>query len=352
MSKTLLFFILILIAFAGFVFHHSTAQPELRVFVQQEQPLKAPRPLFVPDAIIVKFKPTASESSINGLKQAQGVTETYISPFAGFRVLKISQGQSVLNMVEIFQNNPLVEYAEPNYYAYASFVPNDPIYCLQWHLDNSLEWNSGTQTCQAGSNPFEGIHMEQAWDITTGSSAVIVAVLDTGVAFENNAAPAHCHIDTYQAFGGSGNSWWCGLNDPSFATPPGYGNGWKDYLQHSFDLTLATGTITFSYQYRHDLEFFAGTAFDKAFTEISTDGGLNWTTLKTYTKDSKVQGQIDWKADSLNLTSYAGQQVIIRFRISTDEIFSEAAICSSNGNVCPNVKPQFPVIPVAGATFF
>jgi len=321
MSKTLKIFVLIFILAGMVVFvlpndiFQSSAQLELPVFVKEETPSKGPRPLFVPDEIIVKFKTGASESSIKGLEQAQGAAETYISPFAGFRVLKIPQGRSVLNMVEIFQNNPLVEFAEPNYYAYASFVPNDSFYSLQWHFDNPVNG---------------GIHMEQAWDVTTGSSTVIVAVVDTGVAFENHPAPAHCHIDTYQAF--SGSSWWCGLNDPSFVTEPGYGNGWRDYLQHSFDLTLTTGTVTFSYQYRHDLEFSQGTAFDKAFTEISSNGGATWTTLKTYTKDSKVQGQVGWKSDSVNITSFSGSNVLIRFRVFTDDSFSdEDGLFNSDG---------------------
>ncbi len=324
MSKTLktLILVFILAGMAAFILpgqiSQSLAQPELRVFVQQEQPLKAPRPLYVPGEIIVKFKPRASESSIKGLEQAQGATETYISPFAGFRVFKIPQGQSVPNMVDIFKNNPLVEYAEPNYYAYASLIPNDPIYCLQWHLDDSLEWNSGTQTCQTGSNPFGGIHMEQAWDITAGSSSVIVAVVDTGVAYENHPAPAHCHIDTYRAFGGSGNSWWCGLNESSWATEPGYGNGWKDYLQHSFDLTSAIGTITFSYYYKYDVE----REYDYFYVDVSSDGGSNWTTLKTYTNLPGGRG-VDWTQDSVNLTSYAGGSVLIRFRFNSDETWSD-----------------------------
>ncbi len=304
-----------------FGFDYGRAKLDLPVFVKEEQPLKAPRPLYVPDEIIVKFKDGVNENAIRELELNQGLKEKYISPFAGFRVLKLAKGRSVLETVAVFANNPLVEFAEPNYIAYASFVPNDNIYCLQWHLDNSLEWNSGTETCQTGSNPFGGIHMENAWDISTGSSGVIVAVVDTGVAYENHSAPAHCHVDTYKAF--SGSSWWCGLNESSWINEPGYGNGWRDYLQHSFDLTSATGTVTFSYQYRHDLEFTQGSAFDKAFTEISTDGGDNWTILRTYTKDSKVNGSVGWKSDSLSLTSFAGNNVLIRFRVFTDDTVSD-----------------------------
>ncbi|MFW6170830.1 MAG: S8 family serine peptidase, partial [Planctomycetota bacterium] len=66
------------------------------------------------------------------------------------------------------QNSPLVDYAEPNFVATASFTPNDPYYPYQWHLTNS--------TCG-------GIHAGEAWD-TTGGTGAIVAVLDTGVAYE------------------------------------------------------------------------------------------------------------------------------------------------------------------------
>lgn len=54
-----------------------------------------------------------------------------------------------------------VEYAEPNYRVYPMATPNDPLYPLQVH--------------------YPQINLPLAWDITTGSSTVIVAVVDTGV---------------------------------------------------------------------------------------------------------------------------------------------------------------------------
>ena len=62
-----------------------------------------------------------------------------------------------------------VLYAEPNYIAKATFVPNDTFFSLQWHLDNT-------------SNG--GIHAQEAWEFSTGAG-VTVAVVDTGVAYEN-----------------------------------------------------------------------------------------------------------------------------------------------------------------------
>ncbi len=58
---------------------------------------------------------------------------------------------------------PGVRAASPNWlrFATASLEPNDPHYRLQWH--------------------YAQLRMDQAWDETTGSSSVVVAVIDTGI---------------------------------------------------------------------------------------------------------------------------------------------------------------------------
>jgi subtilisin family serine protease len=58
----------------------------------------------------------------------------------------------------------------------AAFVPNDPLFGQQWALDNigqSIGGNPGT--------PDADIDAAEAWDVTTGSSAVTVAIVDDGV---------------------------------------------------------------------------------------------------------------------------------------------------------------------------
>lgn len=281
----------------------ATAQEVLPLFIKEKKVPRVPRPLYVPDEIIVKFKPEVTGDLIEKFFKEQGVLEKYESKPAKFKVLKIPKEKNVPQLAEIFKKSPLVEYAEPNYYAYATMLPNDPYYSLQWHFDNPT---------------YGGIQMEQAWDISTGTPSAIVAVVDTGVAYEDHSAPAHWHIDTYQAY--SGHSWWCGRFNPDWPQSPGYGNGWKDYLQHSFDLTGATGTVTLSFQYRYDME----SNYDYAYIEISSNGGLNWDNpLKTYTGQSKVAGKIAWVADSIDLTSYKGSNILLRFRFNSDEIVSD-----------------------------
>ncbi|MHC4535506.1 MAG: S8 family serine peptidase [Planctomycetota bacterium] len=124
---------------------------------------------YVPGEFLVKFKPGVSEQTINALNSTHGVSNIYTSPYAGFRRLRTPDGKTVDDMVEIYQANSNVEYAEANYMAYAMKAPNDELYPHQWHLHNTQ---------------YGGINTESAWTISTGSGAV-VAILDTGIAYED-----------------------------------------------------------------------------------------------------------------------------------------------------------------------
>ena len=124
---------------------------------------------YVPDEIIVKFKPGVEKNIIANINSMNSAVVFYTSRVAGFKRLKIPHGKSVSEMVERYRKNPRVEYAEPNYIVSAHWVPGDPYYSDQWHLDNP---------------DYGGINMEAAWEISTGSG-VKVAVIDTGVAYED-----------------------------------------------------------------------------------------------------------------------------------------------------------------------
>ncbi|MEL4304521.1 S8 family serine peptidase [Methanococcoides sp. LMO-2] len=124
---------------------------------------------YVPDEIIVKFSPGVSEEKIANINARNGAKVKYTSQYAGFKVLKIPENSNAQKMANLYSKNPNVEYAELNCIATTCMVPNDKYYKYQWHLDNSA---------------YGGINIEDAWDTSTGSG-VVVAVLDTGIAYED-----------------------------------------------------------------------------------------------------------------------------------------------------------------------
>ncbi|RKY10833.1 MAG: peptidase S8 [Planctomycetota bacterium] len=126
-------------------------------------------PKWAANEIVVKFKSGLSKDRINQINLRHAASVLYTSRFAGFKRIKVPAGKSPQQMVEEYSREPDVKYAELNHYAYALFVPNDTYYFLQWHFNDASA----------------GINIEPAWDITTGNAGVIIAVLDTGVAYEN-----------------------------------------------------------------------------------------------------------------------------------------------------------------------
>jgi serine protease len=63
--------------------------------------------------------------------------------------------------------------AEPDIRVQVQQIPNDPMYGQQWHY----------------AEPAGGINLPSAWDATTGSSNVTIAVLDTGYRPHADLAP-------------------------------------------------------------------------------------------------------------------------------------------------------------------
>ena len=91
------------------------------------------------------------------------------------QVLEIAAPASSANMeanLEILRADPDVEFVEPDLRRFPHAVPGDPLFPGQWYLQNSAATPSAVDAVNA-------------WDITTGSSGVVVADLDTGVRYDH-----------------------------------------------------------------------------------------------------------------------------------------------------------------------
>ncbi|MCE5198672.1 S8 family serine peptidase, partial [bacterium] len=93
----------------------------------------------------------------------------------GYHRIKLPQGVSVSEAVQRFKNNPAVEYAGPNHVISICLEPNDE-YFLDPYIGWYWQWG-----LYSDSYPDAGIDAPTAWDITTGNSNIVVAMVDTGL---------------------------------------------------------------------------------------------------------------------------------------------------------------------------
>lgn len=108
-------------------------------------------------------------------------------------------------------------------------------------------------------------------------------------------------------------------------------------LTHVFDLR-GLGKATLDFWAWYDLE----EGYDYGYVMISRDGGLTWSTLATpdtttadpngnslgngFTGKSDGSGSGGWRQESIDLTPYAGDVVVIRFEQVTDDAYNAPGI--------------------------
>jgi RimJ/RimL family protein N-acetyltransferase len=123
------------------------------------------------DEVIVGFRDEADDREMDQALRMAGGREARRSSFGKRFLLSLDAGFNTGEAIARLRTLPGVAYAEPNGRVHASqtrpgfLTPNDEFYRAQWNM--------------------RLVDAERTWGIQTGSSEVIVAVLDTGVAFED-----------------------------------------------------------------------------------------------------------------------------------------------------------------------
>jgi serine protease len=117
-------------------------------------------------SLIVKFKDGAPRVGVNAATAQVAGTVVNRASWADFDIVDIPDDADPEAAAAQLRLRDDVEYAQPRYLNHAMARPNDTLYQNQWN--------------------FPAIDMERAWDIQPGASAdIIVAVLDTGMAFRS-----------------------------------------------------------------------------------------------------------------------------------------------------------------------
>ncbi|MGD8374597.1 MAG: S8 family peptidase [Acidobacteriota bacterium] len=150
------------------------------------------RPLFVPGEILVKFR--AGVPEIDRARLLDGFGLRPVHELLGTRAQKlrlpagIEPREAARRLRERFE----IEYAEPNYYRYLDFLPNDPGFPELYALDNQG---------QTGGTVDADIDAPEAWDITTGSADVLVGVLDSGMDLDHQDLLPNLFMNPGEIFG-------------------------------------------------------------------------------------------------------------------------------------------------------
>ncbi len=133
--------------------------------------------------IIVKFindiaaNSTALESASTIAHSKTGaIVKREFKELKGLQLVKMPKYESIRQALESYFQNPQIEYAEPNYIVHTAATPDDTYFNNLWGLNN---------TGQTGGTSDADIDTPEAWDLTTGSSNVVIAVIDTGVALNH-----------------------------------------------------------------------------------------------------------------------------------------------------------------------
>ena len=137
---------------------------------------------YVSDQILVRFAPGVPASARAAAHAAIGSSALKrFETLDGLELVKLPRGLLVEEAIRLYQRIPIVHYAEPNFIVNAATIPNDSQFGSLWGLNN---------------NSDADIDAPEAWNITTGSSSVVVGVIDTGIDYNHEDLAANIFSNT------------------------------------------------------------------------------------------------------------------------------------------------------------
>jgi len=151
----------------------------------------------VKDEIIVKFRDeiAADDRVIKGVSaiahsKTGAVVKREFKRLRGLQLVKLPKHKSIRQALKSYLKNPQIEYAEPNYIVHTAVTPNDTYFNNLWGLNN---------TGQTGGTSDADIDAPEAWDLTTGSSSVVIAVVDTGVTYNHTDLSSNIWVNAEES---------------------------------------------------------------------------------------------------------------------------------------------------------
>ncbi|HEU4940484.1 MAG TPA: S8 family serine peptidase, partial [Candidatus Eisenbacteria bacterium] len=136
----------------------------------QESAFRAPG--WVSDEVLVQFRDPKDKDGMAGAAREEGGELLEAVTTDGLARVRITPGTDVPQSMKQWMRRPDVLYAAPNFKARGFFVPNDTTIATF-----DLAWN------------LRAIDAYSAWDVARGDPSIVLAIVDTGVAFEEHPIP-------------------------------------------------------------------------------------------------------------------------------------------------------------------
>jgi hypothetical protein len=105
-----------------------------------------------------------------------------------FVMISVGKEQNALDVANRIMESGRVRFAHPDFVARTvlhAHIPNDAYFARQFFLSNTGQLTNDGHT----GTPDADIDAPEAWDITRGSNAITIAVIDEGVELHNNDLP-------------------------------------------------------------------------------------------------------------------------------------------------------------------
>ncbi|MDA8363171.1 MAG: S8 family serine peptidase [Gammaproteobacteria bacterium] len=153
---------------------------------------------YAPGQVLVKFKPSLTSQQRAAMVSAMG-SAAHTNYQSQWVRVTLGPGQSVRQAVSEYQGDPNIEYAQPNYIYHATALPDDPEFGQLWAFQNTGQAVSFAPVQGEGridptdnpGTPGDDMDIVPAWNHITDCSSVIVAVVDSGVNYNQEDLAAN-----------------------------------------------------------------------------------------------------------------------------------------------------------------
>ena len=166
MKKTLtgVTFLVLAMSLLVLTFSSNKVSAQKGKIIHVQPVVQEPQFNFVPGRLLVKFRPEIGLDHARQVIAALGARDADEIPEIGVHVLELTYQASEVAVQRTFKARPEVEFAElDRLHPAQQVIPNDPLY------GNQNSWS------------LPKVDALDAWTINTGSSSVVIAVLDSGI---------------------------------------------------------------------------------------------------------------------------------------------------------------------------